>query len=65
MLVKICENCSGIFKEDILKASSDVEVKTGCLAHCNQHQGKVFGFINYKLVIEDNKEAFLKHIITQ
>ncbi|MGL5979259.1 MAG: hypothetical protein ACRCZJ_09725 [Erysipelotrichaceae bacterium] len=62
MLVKVCERCSGIRVEEIKKKNPDADVREGCLAHCNQHPGKVFGFINYQLVMEDTKADFLSHL---
>ncbi len=62
LLIKICERCSGITKSELTADVSNIDVLTGCTGQCGKHIGKVFGLVNFKLLVFDNKEQFLNDL---
>lgn len=64
--IKICKKCSGLKTSKFKKKAEDKDYKIGCIGRCLKDEpklkGKVYGYINGKLVVCPTKKKFYKEM---
>ena len=61
-MIKVCSVCSNVDLDKLRDVVFEEDLEIGCIGECGQHDDKVFGYIEEKLVIKDNHEEFIEAV---
>ncbi len=61
-MIRVCENCSNIDVDALIKVVGEDKVEVGCIGHCAEFDSETFGYINDEFIVEENQEAWITKI---
>lgn len=61
-MIRVCSVCSNVDIDKLRDVVFEEDIEIGCIGECGQHDGKVFGYIDDKLIIKENHEEFIEVI---
>jgi hypothetical protein len=62
-MIRVCSACSNVDMDKLRDVVFEEDLEIGCIYECGEHDDKVFGYIDDKLIIKDNEEDFIKAVI--